>query len=133
MSIDTILSCLQWLAYFVLGGLAIYMRVSGKVAGLKEALTDLITNIVVYINEAEDKHEMLGAEKKAEVVEKIYALLPIVAQKFITEDLIDEIVESVFQEVKAYAIKQLDNAVETVTEAIEEANENLEENEEEVE
>lgn len=128
MDWNAILDVLQWVLYFVLGGLAIYMNVSGKAKGLKQALTDFVTNIVIYINEAEDEHDKIGAEKKAEVVAKLYDMLPKTAQKIISKDLIDEVVENVFQEVKAYAVKQLDKAVETATDVVEDVNEKIEGN-----
>lgn len=129
MDWNAILDVLQWVLYFVLGGLAIYMNVSGKAKGLKQALTDFVTNIVIYINEAEDEHDKIGAEKKSEVVAKLYDMLPKTAQKIISKDLIDEVVENVFQEVKAYAVKQLDKAVETATDVVENVNDKIEEKE----
>lgn len=127
MDLNSILDVLQWVAYFVLGGLAIYMNVSGKAKGLKTALTDFITNVVVFINQAEDENEKIGEEKKAEVVEKIYSMLPKTAQKIITKELIDEVVQGVFDEVKAYAVKQLDKAMESATNVVNDATEKVEE------
>lgn len=57
------------------------------------------------INSAEDT-DKIGAEKMADAVEEVYAIIPAVAKPFVSRKLIETIIQSVFDKVEEYAEKQ---------------------------
>lgn len=57
------------------------------------------------INSAEDT-DKIGAEKMADAVEEVYAIIPVVAKPFISKKLVETIIQSVFDKVEEYALKQ---------------------------
>ena len=75
--------------------LSYYLSIKNKIS--QEALK--------AINTAEDS-ELDGAEKKRLAVEQVKKLVPTVLRPFITDDLINTLVQMTFDEIKAYAIKQ---------------------------
>ena len=73
---------------------------------------------VEFIARAEREFEgtKRGGEKFAWVVNGLYNLLPDTLKPFIGKDLIESIVQSVFDSVEGYAKLQLDRLVDKVTE-----------------
>lgn len=59
------------------------------------------------INKAEDS-DKIGKEKMAEAVETVYSLIPVVARPFVSEKLIETIIQGVFDKVEEYARKQVE-------------------------
>ena len=58
------------------------------------------------INKAEDT-DKIGKEKMAEAVETIYSVLPACVRPFISKDMIEVIVQRVFDKVEEYVRKQV--------------------------
>lgn len=58
------------------------------------------------INKAEDL-DKIGAEKMKEAVKTVYAVIPAIAKPFVSEVLVETIIQSVFDKVEEYARKQL--------------------------
>lgn len=59
------------------------------------------------INKAEDT-DKVGQEKMKEAVQTVYSLIPVVARPFISEKLVEMIIQNVFDKVEEYAHKQLE-------------------------
>lgn len=59
------------------------------------------------INKAEDT-DKIGAEKMRDAVKTVYELIPGVAKPFISEKLVEMIIQNVFDKVEEYAHKQLE-------------------------
>lgn len=59
------------------------------------------------INKAEDT-DKIGAEKMRDAVKTVYELIPSVAKPFISEKLVEMIIQNVFDKVEEYAHKQLE-------------------------
>lgn len=59
------------------------------------------------INKAEDT-DKIGEEKMKEAVQTVYSLIPVVARPFISEKLVEMIIQNVFDKVEEYAHKQLE-------------------------
>lgn len=58
------------------------------------------------INKAEDT-DKIGKEKMAEAVETIYNILPACVRPFISKDMIELVVQSVFDKMEEYVRKQV--------------------------
>lgn len=58
------------------------------------------------INKAEDT-DKIGKEKMAEAVETIYNILPACVRPFISKDMIEVVVQSVFDKMEEYVRKQV--------------------------
>lgn len=59
------------------------------------------------INKSEDT-DLIGEQKLQNAVEIVYALLPVIAKPFISEKLIEMVIQQVFDKVEEYAQKQID-------------------------
>lgn len=62
--------------------------------------------ILEEINVAEDMYDT-GEEKKAYVVDKIYELVPTLWKSVLKKDFVEQLVQFVFDQVKCFANKQL--------------------------
>lgn len=58
------------------------------------------------INKAEDT-DLIGEEKMQDAVESIYSLLPVVAKPFIHKEMLEIVIQKVFDKVEEYAQKQV--------------------------
>lgn len=58
------------------------------------------------INKAEDT-DKIGEEKMKEAVETVYSVIPTVAKPFISKQIIETIVQGIFDKVEEYARKQV--------------------------
>ena len=57
------------------------------------------------INEAEEL-EAVGKEKMRAAVDTVYSIVPLVAKPFLSKELIEVIIQSIFDKVEEYAKKQ---------------------------
>lgn len=89
----TILSCVCTLTAIIVG---YYQYIKKKIE--KEALD--------AINKAEDT-DKVGEEKMKEAVETVYSILPAVVKPFISKQLVETLIQGVFDKVEEYAKKQL--------------------------
>lgn len=92
----------------ILGGLALYVECNKKI---QKTIAEVTGKAVAFIKEAEELYKdttKAGGKKKAWVVKQLYDLVPNPFNLIITEDMIDQIVESTFIEIEKYAKQQLD-------------------------
>lgn len=89
----TIISTLCTVAAIIVG---YYQYIKKKIE--KEALD--------AINKAEDT-DKVGEEKMKEAVETVYSILPAVVKPFISKQLVETLIQGVFDKVEEYAKKQL--------------------------
>lgn len=59
------------------------------------------------INKAEDS-DKVGEEKMKEAVETVYSMLPAVIKPFVSEKMVETLIQGVFDKVEDYARKQLE-------------------------
>lgn len=118
MSLEIIYSILTTIATLITGGLAIYLETSKKAQEkakeIQEVIAELTAKTVIYIKEAEENYKdttKMGGKKFNEVVDKLYALVPTAIKTIITKSMIEEIVQSTFEEIEEYVQLQLDNAI----------------------
>lgn len=90
----SIISCIFTLAAIIVG---YYIAIRKKIE--QEALD--------AINKAEDT-DKIGEEKMKEAVETVYSILPAVAKPFVSKQLIETIVQGIFDKVEEYARKQVE-------------------------
>ena len=64
------------------------------------------SSVVDAINMAEELDAM-GAEKMAAAVETIYELVPVIVKPFISRQMIEVIVQTSFDKIEEYALKQI--------------------------
>lgn len=115
MNTQEILSLIQSLIMLGCGGLALYFKFSTKAQTKAKEIQELIAQItaqaVVYIAEAEKDYKdttQSGGKKFAQVVNKLYDLVPDALHGIITKEMISEIVQSTFDEIQEYVRTQLD-------------------------
>lgn len=109
-----IMEYVKVVAMFLLGGLALYVQYNKKV---QEKIAEITAKAVALIKEAEEIYKdtsKSGGAKKAWVVEQLYRLVPKPLNMIITKDMIDQMVESTFQEIENYAKQQLDKYVDKI-------------------
>lgn len=119
MDISQILELLQTILTIVLGGLVLYFKFSTKAQTkakqIQEKIAEITALAVVYIQEAENQYnDWTGGDKFQYVVNQLYDLVPDTLHVIITRDMIEEIVQSTFNEVKKYMTAKLDQAVDKV-------------------
>lgn len=119
MELETVLEVLQNLGILVLGGLSLYFRFSTKAKTkakeVQEAIAEVTAKAVVFIKEAEENYKdttNAGGEKFNQVVTKLYCLVPLQLRGIITYEMIENIVQSTFDEIEEYVKLQLDNVIE---------------------
>ena len=121
MDLNTILEYGQALLTLICGGLALYFKFSTKANTKAKQVQELIANImakaVIFIKEAEEQYKDVtnsGGVKFAQVVDKLYALVPDALKGIITKEMIENIVQSTFDEIEKYVKLQLDDAIEKI-------------------
>lgn len=110
---DTI-EIIKTVLMFVFGGFALYVQYNKKV---QEKIAEITAKAVVLIKEAEEIYKdtsKAGGTKKAWVVNQLYSLVPKPLNLIITKDMVDQMVESTFQEIENYAKKQLDKYMDKI-------------------
>lgn len=105
------LEILKTIGLVIFGGLALYIEYNKKV---QEKIAEITGKAVAFIKEAEELYKdttKAGDAKKTWVVNKLYELVPKPLNMIITRNMIDQIVESTFEEIEKYAKQQLDKQV----------------------
>lgn len=121
MNLETIYGILTTIATLLFGGFAIYCKTSAKAQAkakeVQEVIADLMAKAVIFIREAEESYKDTtgaGGKKFNEVVDNLYALVPVALKSIITRTMIEEIVQSTFDEIEAYVKTQLDKATDKI-------------------
>ena len=121
MEFQNILNLLQTVFSLIVAGIALYLKFSTKAQTkakeVQEVISEITARAVIYIREAEENYKdttKAGGEKFAQVVDKLYALVPEGLNKIITREMIEEIVQSTFNEIEEYARTALDKAVDKI-------------------
>lgn len=121
MEFQTILNLLQTIFSLIVAGIALYLKFSTKAQTkakeVQEVISEITARAVIYIREAEENYKdttKAGGEKFAQVVDKLYALVPEGLNKIVTREMIEEIVQSTFNEIEEYARTILDKAVDKI-------------------
>lgn len=122
MDMQQFLEILQTIITLLVGGLALYFKFSTKAQTkakqVQEVIADITASAVIYIREAEENFSdttNAGGKKFGQVVTKLYDLVPEGLNKIITKEMIEEIVQSTFNEIEEYVKLQLDEAVDKIT------------------
>lgn len=121
MEFQNILNLLQTVFSLIVAGIALYLKFSTKAQTkakeVQEVISEITARAVIYIREAEENYKdttKAGGEKFAQVVDKLYALVPEGLNKIVTREMIEEIVQSTFNEIEEYARTALDKAVDKI-------------------
>lgn len=119
MDLQSILSVLGTIGTVLLGALSIYLKTSAKAKTKAKEIADKIGEItaqaVVFIANAEKEYkDWTGGEKFTRVVDQLYALVPEGINMIITREMIEEIVQSTFDQIKEYATAKMDETVEKI-------------------
>ncbi len=95
----------------------ILLCVAGFLFSYLKTKSTVIRKAGDFINKAEENWASVshaGAEKFQWVVKSLHSLLPMPLKPFITEAMIAEIVQKVFDSMAEYATKQLDKVVDKI-------------------
>lgn len=121
MNLEMILNVVQFVAYIVLGGLAIWFKTSEKAQKkakeIQEVLAELGAQAIILIKQAEEDYKDItnaGGDKFNQVVEQLYSLVPDGLNRIIDREMIGDIVQSTFDEIEEYVKLQLDKATEKI-------------------
>ena len=119
MDLQNIYSILSGIGMVVLGALSVYLKTSTKARTkarqIAEMLGELNAKAVIFIAKAEEEYkDWTGGEKFDIVVSELYDLVPNILKAIITKEMIEEIVQSTFDEIKKYATAKMDEAVENI-------------------
>lgn len=121
MEFETVLEVLRSAGALLLGGLALYFKFSTKAKTkakeVQEAIAEITAKAVVFIKEAEADYKdttEAGGKKFNQVVNKLYDLVPDQLHAIITYEMIENIVQSTFDEIEEYVKIQLDKATDKV-------------------
>lgn len=121
MEFETLLEVLRSAGTLLLGGLALYFKFSTKAKTkareLQEIIAEITAKAVVFIKEAEADYKdttEAGGKKFNQVVNKLYDLVPDQLHAIITYEMIEEIVQSTFDEIEEYVKMQLDKAADKI-------------------
>lgn len=121
MNLEMILNVVQFMAYIVLGGLAIWFKTSEKAQKkakeIQEVLAELGAQAIILIKQAEEDYKDItnaGGDKFNQVVEQLYSLVPDGLNRIIDREMIEDIVQSTFDEIEEYVKLQLDKATEKI-------------------
>ena len=112
------LNILTTIVAVLFGGLSWYLKVSATGAKLKKAVEETLKEItskaVEYIAEAEEAYvdaTKAGGEKFEYVVDLLMKLIPDQLEVIITREMVENIVQSTFEAIEAYAQTALDEAL----------------------
>lgn len=101
MNIENILEACKWIALVAFGGLALYFKYN-------TALKDRVTGAINEAEEAYKDQTQAGKKKFNFVVDTIYGWLPAILRPIFTRSIVEQIVQATFDQMQAYAVKQLD-------------------------
>ncbi len=91
----------KWCAMLLLGGGALYFHYNDRLKAKTSAL----------ILQAEQQYQDVtkaGGQKFSWVVESLYAMIPLLLRPLVTRAFLEELVQSVFDNIQEYAKLQLD-------------------------
>lgn len=118
MNLNTVLELSKYVAMILLGGLSLYFKYSTKAQTkakeVQEKIAEITANAVILIKQAEEDYKDVtkaGGQKFNQVVDQLYSFVPDGFNKIITKDMIEDIVQSTFEQIEEYAKLKLDNAV----------------------
>lgn len=118
MDLLQVLDLLKSVGVLLCGGLAIYFKFSTKAQTKAKQIQETIANItaktVIFIKEAEENYKdttNAGGQKFEEVVTKLHDLIPDGLDKIITREMIEDIVQSTFDEIEQYVATKLDEGI----------------------
>lgn len=116
MDYEQIISIISTICTIILGAFSIYLKTSTKAQTkakkIQEAIAEITAKAVIFIAEAEEQYrDWTGGEKFDKVVNELYELIPDGLNKIITKNMIEEIVQSTFDEIKVYLTAKMDNAL----------------------
>lgn len=121
MNLEMILNVVQFVAYIVLGGLAIWFKTSEKAQKkakeIQETLAELGAQAIILIKQAEEDYKDLsnsGGQKFNQVVEQLYSLVPNGLNRIVDREMIEDLVQSTFDQIEEYVKLQLDKATEKI-------------------
>ena len=121
MDLQQVYNIISTILFIVAGWLSIYLKTSEKAktkaSEIADTIGELTAKAVIFIKEAEEAYKYTtnaGGKKFEEVVNKLSDLVPDVLKGIITKDMIEQIVQSTFDEIEAYAKLQLDKAVDKI-------------------
>lgn len=121
MNMQHFLEISQNIITLLVGGLALYFKFSTKAQTkakqVQKVITDITANAVIYIRKAEENFSdttNAGGKKFEQVVTKLYDLVPEGLNKIITKEMIEEIVQSTFNEIEEYAKLQFDETIDKI-------------------
>lgn len=119
MDLQAILSVLGTIGTILLGAFSIYLKTSAKAKTKAKEIADKIGEItaqaVVFIANAEKEYkDWTGGEKFTRVVDQLYALVPEGINMIVTREMIEEIVQSTFDQIKEYTTAKMDETVEKI-------------------
>ena len=84
--------------------LTIVVTIIGYYQHIKKRLEEEALNA---INKAEET-DKIGAEKMQDAIEMVYDMIPVVARPFISEKMVEMVIQGVFDKVEEYARKQIE-------------------------
>lgn len=118
MDLNTVLELLKYGVMIALGGLSLYFKYSKKAQTkakeVQEKIAEITANAVILIKQAEADYKDVtkaGGQKFNQVVDQLYSLVPDGFNKIITKNMIEEIVQSTFDQIEEYTKLKLDNAI----------------------
>lgn len=119
MDLQAILSVLGTIGTVLLGALSIYLKTSAKAKTKAKEIADKIGEVtaqaVVFIANAEKEYkDWTGGEKFTRVVDQLYASIPEGINMIITREMIEDIVQSTFDQIKEYTTAKMDETVEKI-------------------
>lgn len=125
MNMTEIVNVLQTLVTLGIGALALYFKFSTKAQTkakqVQEAIADITAKAVIFIKEAEANYKdttNAGGQKFEEVVTKLHDLIPDGLDKIITREMIEDIVQSTFDEIQEYMKTKLDEGIDKLGEEV---------------
>lgn len=121
MNLEMILNVVQFMAYIVLGALVIWFKTSEKAQKkakeIQEVLAELGAQAIILIKQAEEDYKDVtnaGGDKFNQVVEQLYSLVPDGLNRIIDREMIEDLVQSTFDQIEEYVKLQLDKATEKI-------------------
>lgn len=132
MDINQLLDVLKLVATIVAGGLAVYYKFSTKARTKSKELQSVIASLLAeasfyirlaqentakFMEDAEGNYRDATTANGAKfqyVVDKLHGLVPDAFKMIITREMIQDIVQSTFDEMKKFSVAKLDELVDKV-------------------
>ncbi len=116
---ETFLEFLPTLGLIISGAAALYLNHSRvaqkKLKEIQEVIAKISAEAAAFIANAEAEYkDWTGAEKFEEVVNQLYVIIPDPLKVIITRQMVREIVQSTFDEIKKYMTAKLDKTIDNI-------------------